>query len=267
MAENSNSILATFKNRLAAAFNRKEWSKLLFGQVKLPTFILVLWGIFLLVPSVREAIQFWWDAGIYLGGYMGLTGAILTSPWFGLFLIAAGIAYQLFVDENKRPTVQHIWWPYLAWGAVGLLVMAAFVVSIVSYINAAIGPRHLYPKQKQAIAAVLRTYPPNNPVFVKLTNVGSCFDCDGYALDFQDVIGAVPNWKVADTSSVLGVSRFDISPSGVSIRVADANNLSEGTKVFLEALHAADIPFGVYGGNTHMWPLDFELLISPRSNQ
>jgi len=267
MAKKGNPVPTTFKSRLFAAFNRREWGKLLFGQVKLPTIILVFWGLFTIIPALNGAVQFWWDAGIYLGGKMGLTGTILTSPWFGLFLIIAGVAYQVLVDENSRPTLRHRAFLFAGWAAAILLIGTIFAVSVVSYINAAIGPRHLYPKQKQTISAVLKTYTPKTSVFVKMVYVGSCFDCDGYALDFQDLFGTIPNWNASEMSSVLGVSRFSISPFGVSIRVADVKNLSESTKVLLSALRAADIHFDVFGGHPNMWPVDLELLISPRSKQ
>jgi hypothetical protein len=61
--------------------------------------------------------------------------SVLTSPWFGLFLVAAGVAYIILVDETKRPTTQYFIWPVLGWSAVGMLVLAIFYGWTVRFCN------------------------------------------------------------------------------------------------------------------------------------
>lgn len=255
-----------------AIFAWREWQKLIFGQVKLPAFVLWIWGLFLLVPSVRSALQYWWDAAVYLGGNMSTMGAILTSPWFGLFLIACGIAYQIFVDESRQPALRHKAFLLSGWLAVGLVLVAVFFISIVSYINDAIGPRHLYPMQREIITHSLKQKNKAASFTVGVEYVVSCFDCDGYSLDFVEALNSASGWRAIASGSVVGISRLSISPFGVAIRTPDASHPSAAATILAAALKKAKIKFDIITSGplrlnfpSSDFPIDTQIMISARS--
>ncbi|HLH95224.1 MAG TPA: hypothetical protein VKW08_08900 [Xanthobacteraceae bacterium] len=178
--------------RRIASFLPHKWQTALFREVKLPGWILIAWGLFIVIPDIKDRLEFWWDAARYLGGNMEAITNLLTSPVFGIILILAGVAYLVFVEEERRPASRHKIWPIISWAVVGATSFAAFVVSIVSYVNAQIGPRDIYPKEREAITSVLREEKSTVPFVVYVDYIATCFDCDGYAFSFVDLINSVP---------------------------------------------------------------------------
>lgn len=232
-----------FQNKIIprSKMSWKYWS-FLFRGVKVPGWILILWGLFRFIPDLKSQIDFWWDASHYLGGNVSTISSFLTSPWSSLLLIAGGITYLIFVDESDRPVFRHLLWTVLAWSIVGLLITAAFTVSIISYVTEQIGARHIFPLQSKIIHEILEK-DAATPKTIGIIYVGTCFDCDGYADELADIISSVPGWRVVDRGTVLGPSRASISPFGIAIGDSNPSQPSSATVALQEALTAAKIPF------------------------
>ncbi len=228
-------------SRLSLAY----WRSLIFKEFKLPGWFLFIWGLFILIPDVKGRFDFWWDASQYLGGRVAMIGAILTHPAFGALLMISGVAYLVFVDEPKRPTVRASWPLYLGWGIILLVFLAVFTVSIISYITEQVGPRHIFPLQAAVIRDVLAGSSTERRKTIGITYVGSCFDCDGYADEFGDLISSIPGWSVVGRGTVLGPRRESISALGVAIADTNPSAQSSASLALQRALTEAKIPFEI----------------------
>jgi hypothetical protein len=121
----------------------------LFSQVGLPGWTIIvlgfLWEVFILVPEVRHAIEFWLGAAEYVGGGVPRIVAALTSPWFGVGLLVFGVGYLVFVGE-PRWQIRHPLVPILGWVVVGVIALTFWSVLVAGYVAV-----HL-PKQTEQVA-------------------------------------------------------------------------------------------------------------------
>ncbi|WP_157096334.1 hypothetical protein [Methylosinus sp. R-45379] len=238
----------------------------LFKEVKLPGWALFLYGLFVLIPDVKSRIDFWWDASQYLGGNVAAIGSGLTSPLSGIILMVVGVVYVVLVDEPKRPVFRQAWLRVAGWFTFGMIFLAVFAVTLISYVAQEIGPRRIYPIQGNIVRDILASAGFVGNYSVGITYVGTCYDCDGYAGDFVDLIKSVHGWTVVSGGTVLGPSHDLISPLGVAVLDKHPSTPSPATVVMDKALKAAQIPFDLLEarsfGNRNS--SDTEIIISAR---
>lgn len=170
------------------------------------------------------------------------------------------------VDESDRPIFGHSWLPILGWGIACLIFLAVFAISIISYVIQQVGPRHIFPLQEAAIRDVLTKNATGTKV--DIVNVATCFDCDGYAEDFDDLINSIPEWSASGGNALIGPPRGSISAFGVAIGIANPSAPSKAALVLEQAFTEAKIPFGVVMSSprpSYLKPVaDVEIIISAR---
>jgi hypothetical protein len=242
-----------------------NWKNLLFRDIKFPGWALFIWGTLIVIPDIKTRLDFWWDASAYLGGELAMVAAVLTSPLFGAFLMIIGVAYIVLVDESKRPTVRHRWWPIFGWAAVGLIFYAAYTVTMISYVTQQVGPRHIFPRQEAAIRGVLSKIVTESKQTVDVDYVASCFDCDGYAKEYIDLLNSLPGWAAINHGTVLGPGADFTSSFGVAIGDTSSNASIALQKAFAEA----HISFGLVKPRGHGGSMaaNAEMMISARSRR
>ena len=128
---------------MATEEHRREWSERLLSWVGLPGWAIVilggLWDIFIAVPEIHHAIEFWLGAAEHVGGSMTRIAAIITSPWFGLGLVVLGMGYLVFVGE-PRWQIRHPLAPLFGWTVVGVAVLAFVFVMGAGYAAVQLDP-------------------------------------------------------------------------------------------------------------------------------
>ena len=132
----------------------KRWHKRLqervgrlLRPVKIPGWLVFLWGLFTLLPDNQSRLAFWWDAAKWLGGNLAVTANVLESPIFGAALMVIGALYVAFVDDEIRPTLKNRWVSTLGWTVLSVVLTGIFSVTLIIYVVQQVGPRRIYPEQ------------------------------------------------------------------------------------------------------------------------
>ena len=94
-------INSTKNVRLKRLFNIK---------VKLPGWLLILVGVYNTIPDWKGRFDFWAEATKQAEVHLSVATTVILSPYFGLCLIASGIAYLAFVGEPEKGVLRHPAW-------------------------------------------------------------------------------------------------------------------------------------------------------------
>lgn len=128
---------------MATGEHRREWFERLLSRVGLPGWAIIilgiLWEIFIGVPEVHHAIEFWLGTAEHMGGYMARIAATITSPWFGVGLLVFGVGYLFFVGE-PRWQIRHPLAPLFGWTVVEVAVLAFVFVMGAGYAAVRLDP-------------------------------------------------------------------------------------------------------------------------------
>lgn len=76
-----------------------------------------------------EDLDFAFNALRALGGELGITVAVITSPFFAMGLVVYGVLHLMFVGEPHR-ALRHQAWAYLGWGVFGVCFAALGITAI-----------------------------------------------------------------------------------------------------------------------------------------
>lgn len=118
-------LLAAHKYVRAAVFRRP------FTLRKLPGWISVLVGASSRFLEHEERIRRAYHAIHDLGGEPEMISQLIQSYWFSFGLIAAGVAYLVFVGEPEKGVQRQPWWPIVGWISVSICI--SLVVAMTCY--------------------------------------------------------------------------------------------------------------------------------------
>lgn len=139
--------------------------KLIFTQpVKLPGWAVIAVAVIEFVPDWKSRIDFWLDVAKTTGGYLAMAATVVASPYFSPSLIAAGLAWIVFVGESPVGVQRHYWLRYVGW--------IAFTICLtVMVVTAGYGALTFYIQQQVSLldAALQRQYA-GRPIYWHLTD-------------------------------------------------------------------------------------------------
>jgi hypothetical protein len=115
-----------------------------FRPRKLPGWFISILGLIERLLLWDDRIRLAYDATRELGGEPALLVNTLLSPWTGMAMIAAGLAYVVFVGEPEHGVQRHRWWPMVGWSVFALC--ATWIIIALGY-----GLLELYVREQVAI--------------------------------------------------------------------------------------------------------------------
>jgi hypothetical protein len=255
--------------------------------IKLPGWAALLLFIYTIIPDTVSRISFWIETAKTTGGYVAYAAAIVSSPYFGPALLAAGLAWILFVGEPAKGVQRHHWMRYVGWAVIAICVTAIIVTATYGWFELRL--RQAY---AEGAAGVPRGTPdaPNRPQLPFTTNWGS-LSPDQMRILIQELprlrlttpridFFSVPNdnigWQYwhqfndAFQRSGIAAPRSDQLPrgpeeEGLMLEVRDKGNIPEAAQKLLEAFAIANVkirvieaPKGLLGSGT-----EFAVFIGP----
>lgn len=189
---------------------KPAWYKRLFARRKLPA-----WAFFVLsaieqIPDWKGRLDFWMESAREADGYLGVAAIMIASPYFSVGLVAAGVAWLLFVGEPQKGVQRHAWLPYLGWGLFAVCLTAVVVTAgwgaIQFYIREKIAISsqsqfwYLSDIQKKNLGAVLDSVPPDQRFPIVFEEVFG----NAQALTMANDLGEVfvdHGWKITGSQS------------------------------------------------------------------
>jgi hypothetical protein len=130
---------------------------------------------------------------------LGTIAAIIASPFFGIALIAYGVAHLLFVGEPTR-VLHHPAWTYLGWSIFGICLTAIVITAgwgaVHAYIQTEISrgiqtqqveDRHLSQEQAEKLLSIFKPTASEFPNNIQVEAVSASPDAAGYALQFMQI--------------------------------------------------------------------------------
>ena len=94
-------------------------------KITLPGWLVILWGTFNYIPKWKSNFDFFVGTAKNVSPYFEFVSPIITSPYFGLALICAGIAYLAFVGQPEVRVVRHPAWTFFGWVLSLLIIIPA----------------------------------------------------------------------------------------------------------------------------------------------
>ena len=142
---------------------RLSWQKRLrtiFTQpVKIPGWVLVLYGAVQLIPDWKSRFDFWLDVAKESGGYLAVVASVIASPYFTPSLLAAGFAWIIFAGEAPRGVQRHHWLRHVGWAIVAIcltiIVLTAGYGAFTFYVQQLVSEEDRALQQKYASKPVL----------------------------------------------------------------------------------------------------------------
>ncbi len=102
--------------------------------------------------------------------------------------------------------------------------------------------RHLTNDQKERMAPFLKLVSTEN-YWIEINSVPNCDECELYAEEFREFIGAIPGWRA--TGSAITLWDPNVSPYGLRLQSGDGQNSPEMQRKITKAFSAASISLSI----------------------
>jgi hypothetical protein len=232
----------------------------------------LLWNYAPFIFRRGEDTDFLWGLWIRAGGDFPMLVQAITSPFFGIALIAGGIGYAIFAKEPERPVspiVPKIGWAVVAVCALVLSTMFLFeeflkASRIGQYVHDLTDERHLTEHQREKIKENLE---PISKQFKRQIAVYAVDnpEVSGYAVEIMKALKAsgLPIMNADDPNFTIPLQARTVGTElkGVKILVSDPKNPPDEAKLIAHALNDADIVTGFHNSRDY-WIDNYAIVVT-----
>ena len=240
-------------------------SRLLLGQIRLPTWSFFVLAIIVGVPDWNSRIQFWLQAAKSSGGLLGAMATALLWPYASVVIAGLGLLSLLAFEVRDRKLAGNTPSVAFAWASLAVCTAAVGSTAVYGYVQVYIkrevaagiaglprnvpnladpnrtqkplstASRQLQPDQQRVLLQML---PKLKPLLPSIT-----FMYD--ASDYEPISVAQGYQKVFARSGISTSNQYR-QPSGpddtgIRILVADVRNITEAAQVLKRDLELADV--------------------------
>lgn len=246
----------------------KGW-KLLLSPRKLPGIGLLVIGLGWRLLDIGGRLDLLVRVIEQIGGSPALIASIVSSVWFSVALVAAGVVYLIFVGEPGRGVQRQRWWSAIGWGIFVLSFAGMVGTATVGYVVLQVRPpdRHLSAEQRSKIIDAMMPKASSFPLKIAVIAAEDP-EATGYAIEIMSALRA-GNAPVASTSpypNILSPGTMRALNRGVRevfVQVHDPQNPPGLAETLAGVLEAGDIKVG-YAENLQLDTTGFILTIGLR---
>lgn len=235
----------------------------------------LLWEVFIKIPELHHAIEWWLDAAESLGGHMSQVTAAITSQWFGIGVVVFGVGWLFFIGEPRR-TVRHPVAPILGWTIFGIAALTFWSVLVAGYTavhlpkqieQVALKPIRISQEEKMTMAEELKTAGSFPLGIIRLTDSDSSYVADLLWIlkkaDWKPGGSVVQVWDEPMIGLYIFVPDSDKIPAEGTLFVPGSGLIPEGAEVLASVLDKHHIGFNIQTSEGQA-PGTFSLLIGSR---